>query len=175
MKPYKIITLPSPILRKKSKEVTKIDNNIKNIAERMLFTLKESELGLGLAAPQIGENIRIIAVGVNEARDKQGKIIQKEIPLTIFINPEITKLSKTKDIEEEGCLCLLGYYGPVERPTKIKFKALTLDGREIKVNASGLFARIVQHEVDHLEGVLFVDRLTDKSKLRKVKIEADDS
>lgn len=173
MKPYKILTIPNPILRKKSKPISKIDNEIKEIGERMLFTLGGSELGLGLAAPQVGKNLRIIAVGAQEIRDEDNRILQKEIPLTIFVNPIITKFSKAKVIADEGCLCYVNYYGPVERSQKIRFEAQTLDGKKKKINASGLFARIIQHEVDHLDGILFIDKLTDKSKLRRISSDED--
>lgn len=171
MEKYKILTMPNPILRKDSSEVNEIDSTVINIAKRMVFTLTSNDLGLGLAAPQIGKNLRIIVVSVREVKDEDNKIIQKAIPLTVFINPVITKFSKSKNIEEEGCLCYLGYYGPVERPSKIKFEALTLDGKKVKMNAAGLFARVIQHEIDHLNGILFIDRLTDKTKLRKIDIE----
>ncbi len=171
MKPYKILTIPNPILRKESKEITALDEKTLNLAERMLFTLTENKLGLALAAPQIGENVRMIVIGVNEQRDTEGKIIQKAIPLAAYINPVITKFSKEKEIDEEGCMSYIGYYGPVERSKKVKFKAMDINGKEVKKNASGLLARIIQHEVDHLDGILFVDRLTDKNKLRKVEIE----
>ena len=174
MKPFKILTIPNPILREKAKEIPKVDIKVKKVAERMLFTLSESKLGLALAAPQIGESIRLIVVGVSEQKDSEGRVTQKEIPPAAYINPVITKLSKDKEVEEEGCMSYLGYYGPVERSKKVKMKAKTLDGKEIKVNASGLFAKIIQHEVDHLDGILFIDRLTDKSKLRKVKLELGD-
>ncbi|MDO8507407.1 MAG: peptide deformylase [bacterium] len=168
MKKVEILASPNPILRKKSKEVEKIDEKIKTVIENMTIALEASEIeGLAIAAPQIGESVRIILVRVNEARDKDGKLIQKAIPLTAFINPVITKLSKDKVILDEGCLSYPGYFGPVERPKKIRFEAITIGGKREKMNASGLLARIVQHEVDHLDGILFIDLITDKSKLTK--------
>lgn len=170
MEKYKIITLPNPILRKKAKKVEKIDESIKTIIKNMICALDMSEIaGLAIAAPQIGESIRVIVVRVNEAKDNDGNIIQKEIPLTVYINPTIIKYSKEKVVSEEGCLSYPYYYGPVERAKKVRFEAMNNKGKNVKTNASGLFARIVQHEVDHLDGILFIDKVTDKSKLRKVE------
>lgn len=170
MKMIEIITFPNPILRKKAKPVQKIDERVKKVIENMTLALEQSEIeGLAIAAPQIGESIRIILIRVNEQRDSEGKLVQKEIPLTAYINPAITKCSKEKNILEEGCLSYPNYYGPVERPVKIRFEAVTVDGKKVKKNAAGILAKIVQHEVDHLEGILFIDRMDDKSKLRKAK------
>lgn len=168
MKKVEIITLPNPILRKKAREIEKIDEKVVKVIENMTLALEASEIeGLAIAAPQIGESVRIILVRVNEARDKNGKVIQKAIPLTAYINPVITKLSKDKLVVDEGCLSYPGYFGPVERPRKIRFEATVLNGKKVKISASGLLARIVQHEVDHLDGILFIDRVLDKSKLTK--------
>jgi peptide deformylase len=171
MKKVEILTLPSPILRKKAKKIDKIDKKTEATIKKMIRALKASEIeGLAIAAPQIGESIRLIVVRVREQRDKDGKIIQKEIPLTAYINPEITKFSKEKCVLEEGCLSCPNYYGPVERPAKIKFEATTIEGKKIKRSTAGILAKIIQHEVDHLDGILFIDRVTDKSKLRKVEL-----
>jgi len=169
MKKVKILTDPNPILRKKSKEVEKIDDKAKKVIEKMTSALETSEIeGLAIAAPQVGESVRIILIQVREQKDEEGKIIQKAIPLTAYINPIITKYSKDKTILEEGCLSIPYHYGPVERPKKIRFEATTAEGKKIKKNAAGILAKIVQHEVDHLDGILFADRMADKSKLKKV-------
>lgn len=166
----KILTLPNPILREKAKEVEKIDDKVKKIIENMIQALESSEIeGLAIAAPQIGESVRVVIIRVNEQRDDDGKIVQKEIPLTAYINPVITKFSKEKSTLEEGCLSLPYYYGPVERPKKIKFEALSLEGEKIRKNTAGILAKIIQHEVDHLDGILFIDHMKDKSKLKKVE------
>ncbi|RJO60834.1 peptide deformylase [candidate division WS5 bacterium] len=175
MKKVEILTFPNPILRKKAKEVEKIDKKVESIIERMILALESSEIeGLAIAAPQIGESIRLILVRVREQRDKDGNIIQKEIPLTAYINPEITKFSKEKTIMEEGCLSYPNHYGPVERPKKIRFEATLINGKGVKKSASGILAKIIQHEVDHLDGILFIDKLTDKSKLKKVEPKNDE-
>lgn len=176
MNKIEILTLPNPILRKKAKEVEKINENVKTVIENMTLALESSEIeGLAIAAPQIGESVRIILIRVREQRDKEGIIIQKEIPLTAYINPVITKFSKEKKILEEGCLSYPNYYGSVERSSKIRFEATTMSGKKIKKNAAGILAKIVQHEVDHLDGILFIDYITDKSKLKKTKSKDEES
>lgn len=170
MKEVKILTLPNPTLRKKAKEVEKVNENIKTVIENMAIALDQSEIeGLAIAAPQVGESVRIILVRVREQIDKEGKLIQKAIPLTAYINPQIARFSKEKISLEEGCLSCPYLYGEVERSKKVRLEAIDIKGKRVKVNASGLLARIFQHEVDHLDGILFIDRVTDKKTLRKAK------
>lgn len=170
MKKVEIITSPNPILRKKAKEVEKIDKNVEKVIKNMTLALESSEVeGLAIAAPQIGESVRIILVRVREQRDKEGKLIQKAIPLTAYINPQITKFSKEKISLEEGCLSCPYLYGKVARPKKVRLESINTQGKKVKVNASGLLARIFQHEVDHLDGILFIDLITDKKTIRKAK------
>lgn len=169
MKKVEILTDPNPILRKEAKKVEKIDGNTKKVIEKMILALECSDIdGLGIAAPQVGESVRIILVRVLERRDKNGKIIQEAIPLTAYINPRIAKFSKEKIYIEEGCLSCPGLFTDIERPKKIRLEATGIDGKVKKINASGLFARVLQHEVDHLDGILFLDYVTDKSKIRKI-------
>jgi len=169
MKKIEILTDPNPILRKKAKEIACIDGKTTEVIEKMTQALESSEIeGLAIAAPQVGESVRIILVRVKEQKDEEGNVTQEAIPLTAYINPVITKYSKEKTVLEEGCLSLPYLYGPVERPKKIRFEAVGIDGRKIKQNAAGILAKIVQHEVDHLDGILFIDKVTDKSKLRKI-------
>ncbi len=169
MKKVEIITSPNPILRKKAKEVEKIDVNAMEIIEDMILALESSEIeGLAIAAPQIGKSVRIIIVRVREQRDKEGKIIQKAIPLTAYINPKITRFSKEKVSIEEGCLSCPNLYGEVDRPKKVRLEAKDIKGKKIKINASGLLARVFQHEIDHLDGILFIDKVIDKSKIREI-------
>lgn len=169
MKKVEIITSPNPILRKKAKEVEKIDINVEKVIENMALALESSEVeGLAIAAPQIGKSVRIILIKVREQRDKDDKIIQKAIPLTAYINPQITRYSKEKVSLEEGCLSYPNLYGEVERPKKVRLEATDTKGKKVKVNASGLLARVFQHEVDHLDGILFIDKVIDKSKIREI-------
>lgn len=158
----KIITFPSSILRKKSKKITKLtDQSIKKITADLLLAMKEND-GLGLSAPQIGYPLKIIAINT-QAADQ------------IFINPKIIwKTFFKKEVAEEGCLSLPGIYGLVRRNKKVKIKYYNLDGKKIKIWTAGLLARIFQHEIDHLKGILFIDKAKTITKgkeiLEKLKV-----
>ncbi|MCX7779075.1 MAG: peptide deformylase [Patescibacteria group bacterium] len=136
---------PDPILRKKAEAIKEINEEIKKIAQLMI-EVKENSQGLGLAGPQIGILKRIIAVTTEKGPQ-------------IFLNPEILAKSKRQEIMEEGCLSFPGLYLKIKRPIEVEIKALNLNGRELKFKVQGLTARIFQHEIDHLNGVLFIDRL----------------
>ena len=149
----KIVLAKDPVLHKKSKSVKKIDQKIRNLAKDLKDTLisqKDPE-GVGLAAPQIGKNIRMFAM---KPKDK----------VRIIINPKILKIEniKTKkrnDKVMEGCLSIPNFYSPMVRPQKVKLRFQNLDGETIEEEFTGFSARIVQHEVDHLNGILFIDHL----------------
>jgi peptide deformylase len=136
----------NPILRQKSEKVKEITPELRRLAFDMAETMEVKD-GIGLAAPQIGQLIRIIVV--------KPKPDEKTL---ILINPEIKKSSRKKDVMVEGCLSLPEIEVPVERAIKISGQALDLNGQKIKIKAKGLLARVIQHEVDHLEGVLIVDK-----------------
>ncbi len=136
----------NPILRQKSKEVKEITAEIKRLALDMTETMEVKD-GLGLAAPQVSQLLRIIVVKPEPE--------QKSL---ILINPEIKKISRKKDVMVEGCLSLPNVEVPVERAVKITVQALDFNGQKIKIKAKGLLARVIQHEVDHLEGILIVDK-----------------
>ena len=136
----------NPILRQKAKEVEKIDSQIKEFVLNMKETLESDGNSVGLAAPQVSKSLRIIAV-----RPDPG------IKSAVFINPKITKTSFRKDVMEEGCLSLPNIFVSVKRPLKITVKALNEKGAPIEIKAEGFLSRIIQHEVDHLNGVLIVD------------------
>lgn len=140
---------PDPVLRKKAAEVTEINEAIINLLDNMVETMLAAP-GVGLAAPQVGVSKRIIVVDIM-ARTEQVNI-QK------FINPEIVEMEGC-EIDEEGCLSVPGEYARVKRAQKILLKALNEKSDELTLELEGLPARIVQHEVDHLEGILFIDRL----------------
>lgn len=158
----KIVLSGDPILRRKSKPVAKIDKKIKALIcdlEDTLSTQKDPE-GVGLAAPQIGKNLRVFA-----AKYKNFK--------RVVINPEIVKIekssesnAKTKSNKEilEGCLSLPYYYGPLKRASKITIKYMNEEGKYITETFEGFHAQIIMHEIDHLEGILFVDHLLAESK-----------
>jgi peptide deformylase len=140
---------PDPVLRKKAVEVIEIDESVINLLNNMVETMIAAP-GVGLAAPQVGISQRIIVVDLM-ARTEQVNIKK-------FINPEIIE-NEGSETGEEGCLSFPGEYAIVKRAQKILLKALNEKGDEIKLELEGLPARIVQHEVDHLDGILFIDKL----------------
>lgn len=156
-----IITLPNPHLRERSKRVGVVDDKIKKlITEMEAATLdwedsRDHEVGVALAAVQIDHLQRVVVVR-NNFDDK------KDRSFITLINPEITKLEG--DIEEdfEGCLSILDTYGKVPRHTKIRVKAQNIQGKEIRITAEGFLARVLQHEIDHTKGIVFVDHIKDK-------------
>ena len=136
----------NPVLRKKSKEIKNINSEIKELISNMIDTAESNDIIAGLAAPQIGHSLQIIAV----------KFDLKKKPI-ILINPKITKVFRRKTIMEESCMSLPGISVPVERSYKIIAEALNSEGRPVKIKAKGILARIIQHEIDHLNGILIVD------------------
>ena len=152
------------ILRKKSKKITTLDDRTKTLIEDMINTMEEQE-GCGLAAVQVGVLKDIIVVKELEETevDEEGneKVI-KPSKLHIFINPEIIYYSEDKNKGFEGCLSVLGKRGVVERSNEIKIKAKDINMKDIELTAKDFFARTIQHEVDHLNGVLYVDRVKGK-------------
>ena len=158
----KILTYNSKKLRELSKPVKKLDRTTLQLVKNLVETLRYSD-GVGLSAPQIGVLKRVL---VYEYKKPKGSLDKTpELPLTILINPEIIKISKKTDIEEEGCLSFPNMFGKVERYKKITVKALGINNKEIKFDAEGLEARVIQHELDHLDGILFVDRLTGSKEI----------
>jgi peptide deformylase len=154
-----IITHPNDILRKKAVKVTDADFNskeFKKFIDEMSGAMLEKD-GLGLAAPQVGVSKRLFI-----ANTKQGPIA--------MINPKIIKKSWRKETDEEGCLSLPGVYGDVARYKTLKVKAQNHQGREVVLEAKGLFARVIQHEMDHLDGVLFIDRAKKTRDMRKAEL-----
>ena len=151
----KIIIEPDPILRKKSEGVEQVDINLKKLMDEMLETMYAAP-GIGLAAVQIGVLKRLIVIDLS-------KEDQKKNPL-FLVNPEITFQSKNLSTYEEGCLSLPGYFAEIERPAECHLKYLDYDGNQKNLKAEGLLATCIQHEIDHLNGILFIDYL---SKLKK--------
>lgn len=140
----------NPILRKKSVEVGKIDKKLHKLLDSMRETMLSSD-GAGIAAPQVGHNIRVIVCAFNQGT--KNELIME------MINPVITSFSERKAVDEEGCLSVPGKFGPVERSTSITVRFKDRKGRELALKLEDMNARIVQHEVDHIEGILFVDKL----------------
>ena len=147
-----IVTFPEPLLRLKSKQVTKFDAELQTLIENMFETMRAAP-GVGLAAPQIGESLRLVVVEYTEDEDENAK--PKKY---VLVNPEITKRSDEMVTDIEGCLSLPGLAGMVERHEAVTVKAKNRFGKPLKINADGWLARIFQHEIDHLDGVLYIDR-----------------
>ena len=156
--PLKIYMLGEETLRTPANRIVKVDDSIRKLAKDMLITMYSAK-GIGLAAPQVGVQKRIIVIDLN--------FEDPHTPPNIFINPEIISSSASLDTYEEGCLSIPGVYLNVVRPSSIKFSYRDEMGRPKKMNAEGLMARCVQHEIDHLNGVLFVDKVTDQDELKK--------
>lgn len=167
-----ILQRDAAVLRKIAKEVAHKDigsKKIKDVIERMQQAVRAEEDGVAIAAPQIGESLRIFIVAgralaiMDKRKDPEvNELGHKDL---IFINPELTKLSKKKKKMEEGCLSVRWLYGKVERSERASIKALDENGRKVERGATGLLAQIFQHEMDHLNGVLFIDKATDLEEL----------
>lgn len=158
------------VLRTKSLKIEKIDSSIKKLARDMKATIGPAS-GMGLAAPQVGENLRMILIKIpSEYYQSTGFDLCKLDQNMILINPEIINSSEDHCIMEEGCLSLPDYFAEVIRPCGVEFRAIDEKGNNIGGKVSGIFARILQHEIDHLEGVLFEDKVVDRKQKQKYKI-----
>ena len=151
----KILIEPDPILRKKCEPLEKVDKEIQKLMDDMLETMYAAP-GIGLAAIQVGILRRLVVIDISKAEEKKNPIF--------LINPQIIHKSKKTSVYEEGCLSLPGQFAEIERPAECTLKYVDYNGREKELKAEGLLATCVQHEVDHLNGILFIDYL---SKLKK--------
>ena len=151
----KILIEPDPILRKKCEPLEKVDIETKKLMDDMLETMYAAP-GIGLAAIQVGILRRLVVIDISKAEEKKNPIF--------LINPQIIHKSKKTSVYEEGCLSLPGQFAEIERPAECTLKYVDYDGREKELKADGLLATCIQHEVDHLNGILFIDYL---SKLKK--------
>ncbi|MFZ1484160.1 MAG: peptide deformylase [Candidatus Saccharimonadales bacterium] len=158
-----LITLPNPHLRQRSQKVGFISEDIRKlIADMETATLdweatREHEVGVALAAVQIDSLLRVVVIR-NNFDDKNDKTFQ------VFINPEITKYEGETVYDYEGCLSIKNVYGKVPRSSKVRVKALNLSGKEFRVTAEGFLARIFQHEIDHTNGIVFIDHIKNESE-----------
>ena len=150
-----IIIEPDTILRKKSETLEKVDNELRGLMDDMLETMYAAP-GIGLAAVQVGILKRLIVIDISKDKEKKNPLF--------LINPEIVSRSKKTSVYEEGCLSLPGYFAEIERPAECKIEYLNYEGKKSEIDANGLLATCIQHEVDHLNGILFIDYL---SKLKK--------
>jgi peptide deformylase len=156
--PYDIHQLGDQVLRTPAKRIGKVDEAVRSLARDMLVSMYAAR-GIGLAAPQIGVHQQLLVIDL-EIEDPQS-------PPLVLINPEITAVGGTICTYEEGCLSIPGVYLDVVRPSVVEVSYRDEMGRPKKLKADGLMARCIQHEMDHLNGVLFVDRVTDEDKLRE--------
>lgn len=151
----KIVTLPDPILRRKARTVTHFDSDLQTLIDDMIETMRQAP-GVGLAAPQVGVSDRVIVV--EYAEDDE----QEDAPKKLFavVNPEIKQMSKETEMGVEGCLSVIGLQGEVDRALAVTVKGQTRHGQPVKIKAKGWLARIFQHEIDHVNGIVFTDRAT---------------
>jgi peptide deformylase len=150
-----IVTLPDPILRRNARAITRFDAELQSVIEDMIETLREAP-GVGLAAPQIGISDRLIVVEYPEDDELEGSPKK----LYIVANPEIKEISEETEMGIEGCLSIPYLHGEVERALAVTVKGQTRRGQPIKIKAKDWLARIFQHEIDHLNGIVFTDRAT---------------
>ncbi|GAV66566.1 Pep_deformylase domain-containing protein [Cephalotus follicularis] len=150
--PLKIVEYPDPMLREKNKRIDSFDEDLNKLVDEM-FQLMYKTDGIGLSAPQVGINVQIMVFNPVGERGKGEEIV--------LINPRVYKYSRKTILFNEGCLSFPGIYADVERPESVKIDALDINGARFTVNLSGLPARVFQHEFDHLQGILFFDRMTE--------------
>ena len=153
-----LVIIPDSKLRLRSEPVKDITDEIRRLADDMLDTMYDAP-GVGLAAIQIGVPVRMVTMDVSKSDDERQPLV--------LINPEILWASEEKRVYEEGCLSIPEYYEEVERPDRVRFRYMNLQGETVEQDADGLMATCVQHEIDHLNGVLFIDYL---SKLKRDRV-----
>ncbi len=150
-----LIILPDPLLRQMSKPVERVDDSLRKLADDMLETMYDAP-GIGLAAIQIGLPLRLLVIDLAKEDDEPAP--------HVFVNPEILHGSDDRSVYEEGCLSIPEYYAEVERPATVRVKYVDREGKAQEMAAEGLMATCLQHEIDHLNGVLFIDHI---SKLKR--------
>lgn len=163
----RIVRFPAPILRTRGDDVPEITDEVRAVAQRMIELMFEAE-GIGLAAPQVGLPWRMFVAHVPEAEDRPAgtdPLLATTTPM-VCINPRLVEPARDMEPLEEGCLSLPGIRGEVRRPSAISIAASDLEGEAFTARAEGLLARCWQHEFDHLEGVLIIDKMTPRSRLR---------
>jgi len=153
-----IITLPDPKLRLISKPLERVDDSVRKLLDDMVETMHEAP-GIGLAAIQVAEALRLVVVDLAK-KDEPPQPMQ-------FINPEIVWSADDRSVYEEGCLSIPEYYEEVERPASVRTRFVDRDGKQQEIVAEGLLATVLQHEIDHLDGVLFIDHI---SKLKRDRV-----
>ena len=158
-----IVLYPHPVLRQRAKPVASVDASIRGLVEEM-FDLMRAEEGAGIAAPQVGEALRIF---VTEEREEEGH------PARVYINPVLSGFDGQLEEYDEGCLSLPGIRGNIRRPPKAVIEAIDLEGKPLRLESDQFMARVWQHEFDHLEGTLILDRMTVLDRLRVRRLVKD--
>ncbi|HAF86608.1 MAG TPA: peptide deformylase [Sphaerochaeta sp.] len=146
-----IYTLGEEVLTEKCQPVTKFDSGLRVLVDAMFETMSEAD-GVGLAAPQVGVSLRLFVINIHSVEKRA------------YINPQILETSIETDCSEEGCLSVPGVWHDVERPARVSVQAQDIEGKPFTIKAEGLLARAIQHENDHLNGILFIDRLTPEDR-----------
>lgn len=159
MPPRELVKYPDPVLRARARDVATVDASIRELAEEMLRIMREED-GVGLAAPQVGESLRIFVTAAQE---------EESSPERVYINPTILSFEGALEASEEGCLSLPGIRGSIRRPPTVTLRATGVDGEPFTVTSSRLLARCWQHEIDHLDGVLIIDRMSAIDRLASRK------
>ncbi len=168
-----IVVAPDPRLKKKSSQVARVDDAMRRLMDDMLETMYASN-GIGLAAVQVGVHKRILVMDVARGSSRYGTLDETQSEPLFLVNPEILEASEDSNAREEGCLSFPGQYAEVARPSQVKIRYLDYHGQEQTLDAEGLLATCVQHEMDHLDGVVFVDHISAVRRdmiLRKLKKE----
>ena len=160
-----LVILPDAQLRLVSKPVEAVTSEVRTLVEDMFETMYDAP-GIGLAAIQIGVPLRVVTIDLSKPEAKEGEEPEPRKP-QVFINPQVTWSSEEFSAYEEGCLSIPEYYEEVERPAEVKVRFMDLDGKTQEVAADGLLATCLQHEIDHLDGVLFIDHL---SRLKRERV-----
>ncbi len=162
-----ILQIGDPRLKAKNHFISDFNNSkLKKVVKDLVETIHAGGIFIGIAAPQIGENYQIIVTELKETKTKTGDQLDK---LRVYINPKIIFYSKTKNIAYEGCgsVAHADLYGPVKRPKEIIVEAFSPDGHKFKLHCDGLLAKVIQHEYDHLEGIIFTDKADPKSYMSR--------
>ena len=149
-------TLPDPVLRQKARRVSKIDDSLQKLIDNMIDTMRDAG-GVGLAANQVGVLQRIVVIEMPEEEE-----------VRVLINPEITRREGER-VVEEGCLSIPGYRGELTRSLKVRVRAMDRDGKPVRIKAEGLLAQVLEHEMDHINGALYIDHLESADKLWKLE------
>lgn len=157
-----------PVLRRKTKKVEKVTPDVRKLIDDMLQTMRDKQ-GIGLAAPQVGIGLRVAVVELDKDDDLPGSG-----QTYILVNPELAQTSVEEDVGQEGCLSIPGWRGMVQRPARVTVRAMDKDGKRIKFDAEGYVARAIQHEIDHLDGILYTDKLIAPDQIWRVDENAKD-